>query len=496
MPNTTVVLITLIVYKIGLIGVGLWAQRRTHSEDDFFLGGRGLGPLVAAISYSASSSSAWTLLGVSGAAFVMGVAALWLVLGAVAGMIVAWVFIGPRLLRLSHRHRLLTLTDLLAFGTDGAWRKAIVYSASLITLFAFTFYVAAQFQGAGTTFHRTFDLPMAHSVILGGVIIMVYTFLGGFWAVSVTDTVQGLLMAFAAIALPVAAFIEVGGWQGFVSGLAQASTPAQLSMSGANTGLVAFGFVLGILGVSLGTFGQPHLLVRFMAIRDARALRQARLITVAWFLIVFGGMAFVGLAGHILLPDISNPEYIFFGLTNHVFPSVMAAILVAAVLSAIMSTADSQLLVGASAVAHDMGLNRHFPQHSLLISRITIAVLVGMAIVVSLTVPATIFQRALLAWTALGSAFGPLVILRVLGVHIAARGVFLGMTTGFILAVFFHFNPGQFVQNIIHAEMPAAIFERLISFLAGALVLWAHRQSAAPEHAVKNPVDGPAIPAD
>lgn len=477
MAETTVVLLTLIVYKLGLVGVGLWAQRRTHSEDDFFLGGRGLGPVVAAISYSASSSSAWTLLGVSGAVFVMGVSALWLVLGAVAGMILAWVYIGPRLMQLSHQHQLLTLTDLLAFGTQGGWRKAIVYAASLITLFAFTFYVAAQFQGAGTTFHRTFDLPMAESVMLGGVIIMVYTFLGGFWAVSVTDTVQGLLMAFAAILLPAAAWVEVGGWAGFSSGLAQVSTPEQLSMSGANTGWVAVGFVLGILGISLGTFGQPHLLVRFMAIRDARALRQARLITIIWFLVVFGGMAFVGLAGHILIPDISNPEYIFFGLTQHIFPSVIGAILVAAVLSAIMSTADSQLLVGASAVAHDMGLNRHFPQQSLLISRITIAALVALAIWVSLALPATIFQRALLAWTALGSSFGPLVILRVMGISIHARGVFLGMSTGFLLAVFFHFNPGQIVQQIIHADMPASIFERLISFAAGFAVLLMHREN-------------------
>lgn len=471
MEKTTVILITLVVYKLFLIGVGLWAQRRTHNEEDFFLGGRGLGPVVAAISYSASSSSAWTLLGVSGAAFVMGLSALWLVTGAVVGMLVAWLFIGPRLMALSHRHQLITLTELLALGTQGFWRKAITFSSSLIVLFAFAFYVAAQFQGAGNTFHQTFNLSMTNSIVIGGVIIMVYTFLGGFWAVSVTDTVQGLLMAFAAILLPVAAFIEVGGLDGFIQGLKAVSSPDQLSLTGKTSGLIAVGFVVGILGISLGTFGQPHLLVRFMALRDEKALRQARILTVFWFLLVFGGMCFVGLVGHILIPDLGNPETVFFALTEHLFPTLIAAALVAAVLSAIMSTADSQLLVGASAVAHDMGLNRLFPGRSLLISRFAIAGLVAVAIWVSLNLPASIFDRALLAWTALGAAFGPLVILRISGVQIHAHGAFFGILIGFLLAVFFHFNPGDFVQTIIHPQVPATLFERIFSFMAGFAVL-------------------------
>ena len=412
MDRVTIVLITLVAYKIMLIGVGLWAQRRTGNEEDFFLGGRALGPVVAAISYSASSSSAWTLLGVSGAAFVMGVSAVWLVIGAVLGMLFAWIYVGPRLMAYSRRHRLLTLTDFLAHGAEGVWRKAIVYSASVIVIFAFSFYVAAQFQGAGNTFHQTFDLPMTTSIVLGGVIIMIYTLLGGFWAVSVTDTIQGFLMAAAAILLPVAALIEVGGIDGFVAGLNSVSTADQLSFTGKNTGFVAAGFILGTAGIALGTFGQPHLLVRFMALRDQQAFRQARIMTIIWFLLVFGGMCFVGLVGHVLIPNIANPETVFFELTNYLFHPVLSAILVAAVLSAIMSTADSQLLVGASAVAHDLKLNKRFADNSLLVSRLTIVALVAVAIVVSLTLPATIFDRALLAWTALGAGFGPLVLLR------------------------------------------------------------------------------------
>lgn len=467
MEKTTVILTTLILYKLLLIGVGFWAQKRTHSEEDFFLGGRGLGPLVAAISYSASSSSAWTLLGMSGAAFVMGVSAIWLVAGSVTGMIIAWWFVGPRLLSLSHERQLLTLPDLLALDASGAWRKAISIGAALIVLFAFSFYVAAQFQGAGNTFHQTFGLSMSGSIVLGGVIIMIYTFLGGFWAVSVTDTVQGLLMAFAALLLPITALVAVGGPSGFIDGLQAVSSPQQLAFTGRHAGLAAVGFVLGTMGIIFGTFGQPHLLVRFMALRDTRALRQARVMTVFWFLIVFGGMFFVGLVGHILLPDLANPETVFFALTDQLFPTVLGAVLIAAVLSAIMSTADSQLLVGASAVAHDLGLTRRFPGRSLLISRLAIAALVVVAIIVSLQLPASIFDRALLAWTALGAAFGPLIFFRIFGVALKPAGAFAGMATGFVLAVLFHFNPMGFEQ--------AKLVERIGSFAVGTMVLWCSR---------------------
>jgi SSS family transporter len=340
---------------------------------------------------------------------------------------------------------------------------------------AFSFYVAAQFQGAGNTFEQTFGLSMQTSIVLGAVIILIYTLLGGFWAVSVTDVVQGSLMALAAILLPVAALVEVGGPEGFMRGLQAVSTPDQLSLTGRNSGLAAAGFVIGTVAIALGTFGQPHLLVRFMALRDEQALRQARVITVVWFLIVFGGMCFVGLAGHILIPALSNPETVFFALTHHLFPPLLAAVMVAAVLSAVMSTADSQLLVGASAVAHDLGLNQRFPGRSLLISRWAIAGMVALSIGVTLSLPASIFDRALLAWTALGSAFGPLVIFRIAGIAVKPVGAFASIAGGFLLAVFFNLNPDNLVQRLLDPGLPASVLERAGSFLAGLCLLLAFR---------------------
>ncbi len=463
--RASVVIATLVVYKLVLIGIGVWASRRNRDEADFFLGGRGLGPLVAAISYSSSASSAWTLLGLSGAAYVLGLRVVWVALGSISGMLVAWTWIGPRLLRHSREREQLTLTDFLAEGASGRSRRAIVVAASLIIVFTYSFYVAAQFQGAGNTFHSTFGLGMTESILLGAAIILVYTLLGGFWAVSVTDTLQGLLMAFTALLLPIAALVEAGGPGNFISALEAASTPAQMSWTGGEAGLVAAGFVLGSLGIGFGTYGQPHMLVRFMALRDVRALRQARLITVAWYAVVFTGMCFLGLTGRILFPGTDNAEGILFTLAGSLFTPLVGAVLLAAVLSAIMSTADSQLLVAASAIAHDLGLGGE--RRRLLYSRLAIVLLVGFAVGVSLTLPERIFSRVLFAWSALGAAFGPTVFMRLAGVSLRPGGVLASVLTGFVLAVGLYLAPST----------PGDVLERLVPFFAALAVLAATRKT-------------------
>lgn len=469
--DTTVVLITLLVYKLLLIAIGFWASKRTQSQEDFFLGGRGLGPVVAAISYSASAASAWTLLGMSGVAYVIGLSAIWIALGAVLGCVIAWVWIAPRMMHYSRAHNLLTLTDFIAHRSDGKQRRAIVRFASLVILLSFTVYIASQFQGAGNTFALTFDMDMAESIVLGGLIIMLYTLMGGFWAVSVTDTLQGILIALTSLLLPLMAFVAIGDWASFAEGLRAVSSAEQLSLSGKNLGLLAAGVIVGNLAVGIGTFGQPHLLARFMAIRSDRALAQARVMAIGWYVLVFGGMVFLGLAGRILVPEIDNPENIFFQLTRELFSPLLGAMLLAAVLSAIMSTADSMLLVAAAAVAHDLGLAKKFPGRELWLSRAVIAAFCVLAIVTAIYLPASIFSRVLFAWIAIGSAFGPLVFFRLAGIAVSARGVLISMVTGFTLAVLFYLLPST----------PGDLAERLIPFSSALLVLWCCRLSRTTE---------------
>lgn len=467
MERSTVVLLTLLAYNLLLVGIGFFARGRTRDTEDFFLGGRRLGPLVAAISYSASASSAWTLLGVSGAAFVLGLPVVWVAAGSCSGMLLAWFWVGPRLMERSRREGSLTFTAFLVHGLSGAGRRNVVWTASVIIVLSFSFYVAAQFQGAGNAFARTFDLPMDLAVWLGAGIILLYTLLGGFWAVSLTDVVQGLLMSAAAVLLPVAAIAAVGGWPGFMAGLHAVSTPEQLQFDGGAAGLLLIGMVLGGLGIGLGTFGQPHLMVRFMALRDARALRTARLLTMVWYAIVFLGMCLAGLAGHVLLASLPNPENVFFALSEQLFSPLLNALLVAAVLSAIMSTADSQLLVAASAVAHDLRPSGW--THPMRASRLAVAGLVLLAVLIALYLPERIFSRVLFAWSALGAAFGPLLFWRLCGAAFTSRGALCSMLSGFGLSLVLYLAP----------DAPGDVAERIAPFMLSLAVLFALRPRSA-----------------
>ena len=465
MSKTAIILLTLVGYQLLLVSIGLWAQRRTRSSEDFFLGGRRLGPVVAALSYSASASSAWTLLGVSGITYVLGVGAVWLAVGATLGAAVAWTWVAPRMRVYSRTRQQLTLTDFLAEGSSGAMRRALTWSASAIILVSFLFYIAAQFQGAGHSLASTFDLSPGWSITLGGGVVMFYTFLGGFWAVSLTDAVQGVLMAAAALVLPIAGLVALGGWDGLLAGL-RAGDAAGLSLGGPYLGLAAVGFIVGQAGIGLSAQGQPHLLVRFMAVADDRALRQARLISIGWYCLVFTGMVLLGLEGRVLFPALPQPETVFFALTHGLFPPLAAGVLLAAALSAILSTADSQLLVAASALGHDLGGERRGGGQGggLRASRLAVLVLVLLAVLVAVYLPATIFERVLFAWVAVGAAFGPMVFVRLAGVSRPPAAVLASMLTGFLLAVLLYLLP----------DAPGDIAERLLPFAAALtlLLLW------------------------
>ena len=461
MDRADIVIAVLAIYQIVLLGIGFWASRRTADGEDFFLAGRQLGPVVAGVSYASSASSAWTLLGLSGIAYAAGVSAIWVAAGSISGMFVAWWWIAPRLMRYSREHDHMTLTDFVAHGAEGGARRAIVYLSSLVIIFCFVFYIAAQFQGAGNMFSSTFDISLPASITIGALVIMIYTFLGGFWAVSVTDTLQGILMAVTALLLPAAAMIAVGGLNGLAEGLHGAGSPQQVSFVAGGGFWFAAGVIVGGLSIGIGTYGQPHLLVRFMALRDERALLQARWIVTCWYFVVFAGMILLGLAGRILLPELGDPETVFFNVNEELLPPIIGAVLLAAVLSAIMSTADSQLLVAAGVIAHDLGLG-HLGRASLLrVSRIVIVLLVAAAVAVAVYLPESIFNRVLFAWIALGSAFGPLVFLRLAGYEAAPTAILLSILTGFSLSVLFYLMP----------DTPGEILERLAPFCCAFAVL-------------------------
>lgn len=463
MSRETVILITLLAYKLVLIGIGFWASRRTSSTEDFFIGGKTLGPWVAAVSSSASASSAWSLLGVSGAAYMLGMSALLLFPAVVGGYVFNWLWLAPRIRELGNHTNAITLTELLAGKSP--WTRAIAIASSMTIVFSFAFYIAAQFQAAGGTFSSSFGMSIESAMLTGTVIILIYTMLGGFWAVSVTDTLQGLLMAVVAIILPLAALWEVGGPNALLTSLSVVFNAEQLSLSGSFYGWAGFAFVVGMLGIGLGNPGQPHVVNRFMAIRDDRAMGLGKVIGIAWPSIVYGGMLLLGLCARVLIPVSADNEQVLFEVTNLLFHPIAAGVIVAAVLSAIMSTADSQLLVAASSLSYDLKQQTD-AKKGLLISRLTVVVMCVVSLSIALFAPEAIFTRVLFAWAAIGAAFGPLLIVLLLGYQVKGQYRFLAILTGFSLTVIF-----SWMENT-----PGDIVERLVPFALAFVIAWIGRE--------------------
>ena len=457
MESTTSVLITLVFYNAILIGVGLWARKRNSNVQDFFLAGRGLGPWVAAISASASSSSAWTLLGVSGAAYAWGLPALWIFPSTVGGFLLNWAWVAPRLQKLAGEEQAVTLSEVVAPATIGGNRKLILRVAALIIVFCFTFYIASQFEAAGKAFESVFELSKRNSILIGAAIVLVYTLLGGFWAVSVTDSIQGILMAVAALILPTVALVAVGGFGQLLDGLAAVGNVGTPVGSGF---LVGFFFVLGLMGIGINYPGQPHVVNRFMALKDERALRQGRVIAMSWAVLVYAGMLLLGLCARVLFTDLGDSEQVLFKVATDLLPSVIAGVMLAAVLSAIMSTADSQLLVAASAISYDWNLADRHKDAGLSGTRTTVVVVLIMATVLALVWRADIFSRVLFAWSAAGSAFGPILIMRLIGRSVSANATLIAMLCGFGLTVIISFFPNA----------PGDAAERLVPFFIALFV--------------------------
>ena len=456
MDNTGAVLVTLVIYNALLIGVGLWARGRNRSVEDFFLGGRGLGPWVAAISASASSSSAWTLLGVSGAAYAWGLPALWLFPATVGGFLLNWAWVAPRLQRLAREEGAVTLSEVVAPSTMGDLRQIILRAAALIIVFCFVFYIASQFEAAGKAFESVFGLSKETSILVGAGIVLAYTMLGGFWAVSVTDSIQGLLMVVAGIVLPIAALTAVGGFGPLTGGLEELGNTGSPISNGALGGLTSLFFVFGLFGICIGYPGQPHVVNRFMALKDEKSLRQGRIIALSWAVLVYSGMLLLGLCARVMFSDLGDSEQVLFHAAAVLLPPVIAGVMLAAVLSAIMSTADSQLLVASSAISYDWHLASDRTKTGLTGMRSTVVAILILATILALVWRADIFSRVLFAWSAAGSAFGPILIMRLLGRSVSERSTLAAMLTGFGLTVVISWLP----------DMPGDFAERILPFIA------------------------------
>ncbi len=448
----TGVLTTLIFYQLLMLGIGFWASKRNKDSEDYYLGGRNLGAAVAALSASASSSSAWSLLGVSGAAFAWGLPAIWLIPATLGGFLINWFLIAPRLSVQSREAGALTLTEFIAGPAGDPARLAMLRLGAGVILFSFTFYIAAQFQAAGTTFASVLNINQSTAIMIGAAVVLTYVWLGGFWAASVTDSVQGVLMAFSAILLPLLALHAVGGPGQLLDSLHSAQLSGYQLWTDQPSFPAALGFVLGLFGIGLGYPGQPHVVNRFMAIENARAIVNGRRIAIAWAIVIYTGMVLLGWCGRVLVENLGDGEQLLFVLATLLLPTVLAGVMVSAILSAIMSTADSQLLVAASSVSHDLQISKSKAGKGLARARWVVLMIGILAVILAIVFPDRIFNRVLFAWQALAAAFGPLLVVTLWRGPVRPAWRVAALSTGFLLTVILSWtidSPGDWVERLV-----------------------------------------------
>lgn len=424
-------IIAFIIYLAGMLAIGFLCYRMTRNLSDYILGGRGLNPAVAALSAGASDMSGWLLLGLPGAIYAAGMNQIWIGIGLVIGAYLNWQFVARRLRVYTEvADDAITIPDYLNNRFQDSTRILRMISAIVILLF-FTFYVSAGLVAGGLLFENTFGLDYQVALWLGAVVIVSYTFLGGFLAVSWTDFVQGIMMFLALILVPILAIGEVGGWDETAARVGEIDP----SYNDVFTGMTGLGIV-SLMAWGLGYFGQPHILARFMAVRSAKDVPTARLINMVWMVFALYGAVFLGYSGiaYFAGQPLENPETVFIQFCRVLFNPWVAGFLLAAILAAVMSTIDSQLLVCSSALTEDLYrsfFRREASQEELVrVGRLSV---LGVALIATLL--ATDPQSQVLglvgyAWAGFGAAFGPVIILSLFWRGMTRNGAAAGLIVG------------------------------------------------------------------
>lgn len=436
MTSNLPLLLTFCGYLLVILYLGIKAYRRTHDLGDYILGGRKLGSVVTALSVGASDMSGWLLLGLPGAIYLSGLSEIWIGIGLVLGAYCNWLIVArPLRVYSQHANNCLTLPDYFENRFRDRSKILRTLSASVILLF-FTFYTASGLVGGAILFENSFGLDYSVALLAGGFIIVAYTFVGGFLAVAWTDAIQALLMLAALLIAPVGV-IASGGGIPVVGEQMQAANPDSLALF-ANMGLLGF---LSLIAWGLGYMGQPHILARFMAAESAEKLVPARRMAMAWMIVVLIGSVTTGLAGIAYFADapLDNPETVFIALSQNLFNPWIAGIITAAILSAIMSTIDSQLLVSSSVISEDIYRVFVRPGASekelLTVSRGAVIVIAIVALLIASDRESRVLELVSYAWAGFGAAFGPVILFSLLWRRMTAQAAIGGMLLGALTVV-------------------------------------------------------------
>ncbi len=457
--------IIFVFYLFFLIFVGIWTFKLNKTPEDYLLAGRKLGPWVAAFSERASGESAWLLLALPGAAIAVGLGEVWTVIGITVGIIASWYLIAEKLREETEKYQALTIPEYLHRRFEDKSNIIRLFSALIITFF-FAFYVSAQFHASGKVLKTMFGIDAITGISIGAVVIVSYTLMGGFFAVAWTDLLQGFLMIGTLIILPIAGFIELQSSHVSLNQSLALASATHSSFTMGKEGLAGLAVILGGLSWGLGYLGQPHIIIRYMAIRSTKDVKRARTIAILWAIPGITGSFLIGLAAlNYFGPDYFvniDVEQAMPLLAKELLPAMVAGLFISGAVAAIMSTADSQLLVSTSAITEDFihqFLGMEMTNKKLVtLSRITIVILGLFAYVIAVmseTQGNNIFSVVSYAWSGLGSAFGPALVLTLWWKKTTRHGIIAGLLTGFFTTIIW--------ANIDFLQ--AAVTERLVSFV-------------------------------
>ena len=451
MSNNTWIFIAFGAYLLLMIGIGIFYSRRTKSSEDFFLGGRSLGGWVAALSAQASDMSGWLLMGLPGAIYAFGTGQIWIAVGLAIGTILNWIFVSARLRRYTIRAgNSLTLPQFFENRFHDK-TKILRVASSLFIMIFFLVYTASGFSAGAKLFSSVFKIDYHIALAIGAAVILIYTFFGGFLAVCWTDFIQGFMMLISIIIVPVIAVAFLGG-PGQTRELLDGIGTNFLNPLYDNGKPLGFISIFSQLAWGLGYFGMPHILVRFMAIRNEGEVRKSRRVAITWVVISLSAACLMGAIGRAFFLDapIGNSENVFIEMIQRIFSDqihipFIGGLLLCGILAAIMSTADSQLLVTASSISEDVYkgvINKKASDKSMLrVSRITVMIVAAAAFLIAYDPNSSVMGLVSNAWAGFGSAFGPVVLMALFWKRTTFAGAASGMIAGGLTVILWDYIP-------------------------------------------------------
>lgn len=462
------VLAAFTIYIAVMMGIGIFYWRKEQNMSDYILGGRQLGPWVTSMSAEASDMSGWMLMGLPGYAYLAGLEAGWIALGLILGTFINWQFIAKRLRKYTEiANDSLTLPDYFQNRFRDNTQTLRIISAVFILIF-FLIYTSSGFVAGGKLFNTVFGIPYLSAMVICASIVVFYTFLGGFMAVCWTDFIQGVMMFFAILAVPITATFLIGGPSATAASLgtlnAEMFNPFTNS-TGTPLSLIA---IVSLMAWGLGYFGQPHILVRFMAIRSSHQIKEATNIAMTWVVLSLGAAVLVGMVGRVFLQqplEGAATETVFMVMTTELFSPFFAGLIMSAVLAAIMSTASSQLLVTSSAVSQDLykALIRQDAGEKELVwvSRLTVVGVSVIAVLLGLDPNNFVLDMVAYAWAGFGAAFGPALVISLFWKRMTRNGALAGIIVGGITVLIWK----QFALFGLYEIVPGFIFSCLAIYI-------------------------------